>query len=196
MRTGERGEPSCGVHTLVAMQQRAVMVRQSGPALRSSHGLPHVPLFDKTPYHQTPGFLTRRLHQIHVAIFLEECAAFNITPVQFSLLKALSAGAEMDQATIATQIGVDRTTTAGVLRRLHARRLVKWRNAPRDLRAKLWRLTTAGNKLANKMAPHASRSHERLVASLTQSQLGTYIGVLRRLVDANNELGRAPLHLK
>lgn len=71
-----------------------------------------MPLFDKTPYHQTPGFLTRRLHQIHVAIFLEECAAFNITPVQFSLLKALSAGAEMDQATIATQIGVDRTTTS------------------------------------------------------------------------------------
>jgi DNA-binding MarR family transcriptional regulator len=102
----------------------------------------------------------------------------------------------MDQATIATQIGVDRTTTAGVLRRLHARRLVKWRNAPHDLRAKLWRLTTAGNKLVKKMAPHASRSHERLVASLTQSQLGTYIGVLRRLVDANNELGRAPLHLK
>ena len=51
-------------------------------------------------------------------------------------------------------------------------------------------------KLVKKMAPHASRSHERLVASLTQSQLGTYIGVLRRLVDANNELGRAPLHLK
>lgn len=73
---------------------------------------------------------------------------------------------------------------------------MKWRNAPHDLRAKLWRLTTAGNKLVKKMAPHASRSHERLVASLTQSQLGTYIGVLRRLVDANNELGRAPLHLK
>jgi MarR family transcriptional regulator, lower aerobic nicotinate degradation pathway regulator len=68
--------------------------------------------FDKTPYHQTPGFLIRRLHQIHVAIFLEECAAFSITPVQFSLLKALSSGAEMDQATIATQICVDRTTTA------------------------------------------------------------------------------------
>jgi hypothetical protein len=49
--------------------------------------------------------LIRRLHQIHVAIFLEECAAFNITPVQFSLLKALSPGAEMDQATIAMQIG-------------------------------------------------------------------------------------------
>ena len=193
MWTGERSEPSCAVHTLVAMQQRAVMVRQSGPALRSSYGRSHVPLFDKRPYHQTPGFLIRRLHQIHVAIFLEECAAFNITPVQFSLLKTLSAGTEMDQATIATQIG---GATAGVLRRLHARRLVKWRNAPHDLRAKFWRLTATGNKLVKKMAPHASRSHERLVASLTQSQLGTYIDVLRRLVDANNELGRAPLHLK
>src|SRR3954471_7688546 len=144
------------------MQQRAVMVRQSGPALRSSHGLPHVPLFDKTPYHQTPGFLTRRLHQIHVAIFLEECAAFNITPVQFSLLKALSVGAEMDQATIATKIGVDRTTTAGVLRRLHARRLVKWRNAPHDLRAKFWRRTPAGDRLREKMGGDGGGSPERL----------------------------------
>jgi MarR family transcriptional regulator, lower aerobic nicotinate degradation pathway regulator len=162
----------------------------------SSYGPFDVPLFDKTPYHQTPGFLIRRLHQIHVATFLEECAAFDITPVQFSLIKALAAGVEMDQATIATQIGVDRTTTAGVLRRLHARRLVKWRNDPHDLRAKFWRLTTAGKKLVKKMAPHASRSHERVVGSLTQSQLRSYIDVLRRLVDANNELGRAPLHLK
>jgi DNA-binding MarR family transcriptional regulator len=152
--------------------------------------------FDNTPYHQTPGFLIRRLHQIHVAIFLEECAAFNITPVQFSLLKALSTGAEMDQATIATQIGVDRTTTAGVLRRLHARRLVKWRNAPHDLRAKFWRRTPAGDRLVKKMAAHASRSHERVVGSLTQAQRQSCIDVLRRLVDANNDLGRAPLHLK
>jgi DNA-binding MarR family transcriptional regulator len=152
--------------------------------------------FDNAPYHQTPGFLIRRLHQIHVAIFLEECAAFNITPVQFSLLKTLSPGAEMDQATIATQIGVDRTTTAGVLRRLHARGLVSWRNAPHDLRAKFWRRTPAGDRLVKKMAAHASRSHERLVGSLTQSQQRAYIDVLRRLVDANNELGRAPLHLK
>ncbi len=117
--------------------------------------------FDKTPYHQTPGFLIRRLHQIHVAIFLEECAA-----------------------------------TAGVLRRLHARGLVRWRNAPHDLRAKFWRRTPAGDRLVKKMAAHASRSHERLVGSLTQSQLRSYLDVLRRLVDANNELGRAPLHLK
>ena len=140
--------------------------------IRSRRGTLSRPQFDNAPYHQTPGFLIRRLHQIHVAIFLEECAAFNITPVQFSLLKALSAGAEMDQATIATQIGVDRTTTAGVLRRLHARGLVRWRNAPHDLRAKFWRRTPAGDRLVKKMAAHASRSHERLVASLTQSQQG------------------------
>jgi MarR family transcriptional regulator, lower aerobic nicotinate degradation pathway regulator len=170
-----------------------------GAALGSvnfSQGPVHVPLFDKTPYHETPGFLVRRLHQIHVATFLEECAAFGITPVQFSLLKALSAGGEMDQASIATHIGVDRTTTAGVLRRLQARRLVRWRNGADDLRAKFWRLTAAGEKLVKKMAPNAGRSHERVVRGLTRSELGSYLDFLRRLVDANNELGRAPLHLK
>ena len=29
-----------------------------------------------------PGFLVRRLHQIHLALFAEECAAFDLTPVQ------------------------------------------------------------------------------------------------------------------
>jgi MarR family transcriptional regulator, lower aerobic nicotinate degradation pathway regulator len=187
-------EKSTHVCALVAMQQKRYRASFSA-RIRPGEETFDV-RFDKTPYHQTPGFLIRRLHQVHVAIFLQECAAFDITPVQFSLLKALSGGEEMDQATIATQIGVDRTTTAGVLRRLHARRLVKWRNAPQDRRAKFWRRTLTGDRLVKKMAAHASRSHERLVASLTQSQLRSCIDVLRRLVDANNELGRAPLHLK
>jgi hypothetical protein len=28
-----------------------------------------------------PGYLLRRLHQIHYALFFEECAGFDITPV-------------------------------------------------------------------------------------------------------------------
>ena len=40
---------------------------------------------------QRPGYLIRRLHQIHVALFQKECAAFEITPLQYSLLTALAA---------------------------------------------------------------------------------------------------------
>ena len=37
-----------------------------------------------------PGFLIRRLHQIHVALFLEECRGFDVTPVQYAVLTALA----------------------------------------------------------------------------------------------------------
>ena len=170
---------------------------QNGAAARhrvhsSSH---HPALFEKVPYFETPGFLVRRIHQIHVATFLEECAEFDVTPVQFSVLKVLS-GAETDQGSIATQIGVDRTTTAGVLRRLRARRLVICRSDAGDLRSKLWRLSSAGERLTRDMAANASRSHERVVACLTRPELRLYMSFLRRLVDASNELGRAPLDLR
>ena len=41
------------------------------------------------PLQERPGFLIRRLHQIHVALFMEECAPEGITPVQYSILSAL-----------------------------------------------------------------------------------------------------------
>ena len=45
-------------------------------------GESHTSLWDR------PGFLVRRLHQIHVAIFLEECAADNYAG-QYGLLSVL-----------------------------------------------------------------------------------------------------------
>ncbi len=58
-----------------------------------------------------PGHLIRRLHQIHVALFLEECGENDLTPVQFGVLTVLVDGAIRDQVTIAAMIGVDRNTS-------------------------------------------------------------------------------------
>jgi len=44
-----------------------------------------------------PGYLLRRLHQIHYALFFEECAGFDITPVQYGLLTTLSLNPDLDQ---------------------------------------------------------------------------------------------------
>jgi len=48
-----------------------------------------------------PGFLLRRLHQIHYALFFEECAGFDITPVQYGLLTTLSLNPDLDQNSLA-----------------------------------------------------------------------------------------------
>ena len=70
------------------------------------------------PLEQRPGYLIRRLHQIHVALFQEQCAAYEITPLQYSLLTALAKRGTADQTALAQDIALDRTTTTGALKRL------------------------------------------------------------------------------
>ena len=52
-----------------------------------------------------PGFLIRRLHQLHIAVFLEECAEFDVTPVQYAVLSVLYDGEALDQVSVAAEIG-------------------------------------------------------------------------------------------
>lgn len=78
-----------------------------------------------------PGFLVRRLHQIHVAMFFEECKAPNITPVQYAILTVLSVLPGLDQTSLGQEVGLDRTTTMDVVRRL---KTAAWSSAARTLR--------------------------------------------------------------
>jgi MarR family transcriptional regulator, lower aerobic nicotinate degradation pathway regulator len=63
---------------------------------------------------QRPGLLIRRLHQIHLALFAEECAGFDITPVQYSVMSVIVLRPGLDQAQISEEAGVDRATLANV----------------------------------------------------------------------------------
>lgn len=142
-----------------------------------------------------PGFLIRRLHQIHLALFAEECASFGVTPVQFSLLSLLATQPGLDQAALAFAVGVDRATTANVVARLEQRGLLRRRPGPTDKRVKLVELTSAGIKLVARIDPHARRAHERTLDALPSRERAQFIALLRRLVDAGNAHGRAPMLL-
>ncbi len=144
---------------------------------------------------ERPGFLIRRLHQIHVAMFMEECAEFNITPVQYSVLTALVERPDLDQAALGAQIGIDRTTTAGVLARLAERGLIQRRASPVDKRMKLAAITAEGKKLLRRMDKKAQRAHDRTIAPLPKEERAVFLRHLLHLVDASNGYGRAPLHL-
>ena len=140
-----------------------------------------------------PGFLIRRLHQIHLALFAEECGAFGVTPVQYSIMTAIAGRPALDQGRLAEEIGVDRATLADVLARLEARGLVSRRRPGADKRMKLVSVTAAGRTLLARMDPHARRAHERTIASLPPETRAKFIESLTILVEANNALGRAPM---
>jgi len=144
-----------------------------------------------TPLRSRPGFLVRRLHQIHLALFLEECKAFAITPVQYGLLTALSLHPGLDQVSLAAELGIDRTNVADVLKRLAARGLVRRRASERDRRVKRAYLSEAGVRLTARMHGAMQRAQARLIAPLAPAERARLMDFLTRLVEANNQYGRA-----
>ncbi|MGH2507561.1 MAG: MarR family winged helix-turn-helix transcriptional regulator, partial [Ktedonobacteraceae bacterium] len=98
----------------------------------------------RSPLWSRPGFLVRRLHQIHSALFFEECAKFNITPIMYSLLTVLFNQTDSDQVTIASEVGIDRTNVADVLQRLSKLGLVERRRSKTDRRSVIPSLTRKG----------------------------------------------------
>jgi hypothetical protein len=70
-------------------------------------------LFADTPLMKRFGFLIRRLHQIHVALFLQEAKGLDITTIQFTALSVLHQHGEIDQSELAVHVGMDRTQRLG-----------------------------------------------------------------------------------
>lgn len=142
-----------------------------------------------------PGFLIRRLHQIHCGLFLDETREYNITPVQYSLMTALGTHGEMDQNTLAKEIGMERTTVAEVIPRLEARELLLRRQSTQDRRIKLVKLSRKGLYLLKKMDASVQRAHDRTLEGIAPEFRDQFLLQLIKLVEANNDQSSAPFRL-
>jgi len=139
-----------------------------------------------------PGHHIRRLHQIAVAIFMQETEAHGVTPVQYGALQAVRNTPGIDQRTLARSIGFDTSTIAGVVDRLEARGLLQRSASPDDRRVRLLTLTDAGYALVDAVVPSMWRAQERMLEPLPARERGEFLRMLRSLVQANNALSRAP----
>lgn len=146
----------------------------------------------QTELWQRPGHLVRRLHQIHVAMFIEECAAYNITPVQYAVMTGLLKNPGLGQISIANEAGIDRTNVADVLARLEDRGLVNRSVSGEDRRMKLAYLTAKGERVAREMEASVIRAQDRLVAPLAPAERKQFMDLMTKLANANNEFSRAP----
>src|SRR5580704_18845444 len=84
--------------------------------------------------YRRPGFMIRRAHQIAVAIFLEEARETRITATQYGVLVILGRRPGIDQNTLARLLGLDRSTTGLVVRKLAERGLLARTTGTGDLR--------------------------------------------------------------
>lgn len=140
-----------------------------------------------------PGHLIRRAHQISIALFTEECAAFDLTSVQYAALVAIRTYPDVDATRLSALIAFDRSTLGSVLERLEAKGWVLRSGSPADRRVKLLRVTLEGERLLRQVEPSVQRVQHRLLDHLGPADRASFLRLLAQLASVHNELTPAPL---
>jgi DNA-binding MarR family transcriptional regulator len=143
--------------------------------------------------YRRPGFMIRRAHQIAVAIFLEEARESRITPTQYGVLVILERRPGIDQNTLARLLGLDRSTTGLVVRKLAERGLIARAMGIKDLRRRELRLTRTGAALLDRMVASARRAQQRLLSPLPARERQRFLDLLTRVTEAFNRTTRVPV---
>ena len=133
----------------------------------------------------TPGHLIRRAQQIAVAIFAEQLASADITPVQFAILNALLDSPGIDQVSLAKRVAFDPATSGSVIGRLEAKGWVVREADRSDRRRKLLVVTPLGVQALANIQSDVARVQEKILAPLTTQEQSQFVHLLSRLVQGH-----------
>ena len=145
-----------------------------------------------TDLEKYPGYLIRRLHQIAVGVFMSETENSGLTPIQFAALQAVHLSPNIDQKTLANTIGLDTSTTGGVIDRLELRGVVDRHASEHDRRVRLLRTTKDGEKVLKDVLPLMMAAQQKILSPLSAVDQELFMKFLTKLVNENNELSRVP----
>lgn len=132
-----------------------------------------------------PGHLIRRVQQIAVAVFMRECAAYDITPVQYAALVAIRENPGLDATRISALISFDRSTIGNVLERLETKGVIERSANPDDKRVKILHLSAKGARLLRDVEPAVARAQERILAPLPAAKRRDLMKGLAAIVAAH-----------
>lgn len=138
-------------------------------------------------FRHAPGHLIRRAHQVSVALFMEETAAYDVTPVQFAILNALLEDPGEDQVTLARKVAFDPATFGSVIARLEGRGWVRREPDASDRRRKLLWVTPQGTEVALKMKRAVGKVQQRILEPLSSAEREQLVALLDRLVAGHED---------
>jgi DNA-binding MarR family transcriptional regulator len=137
---------------------------------------------DTLPLEEHVGFLLRKAHQRHAAIFLDLAQEHGLTPTQFAALYKTVALGKVTQNHLGRLVAMDPATIQGVVRRLTARGLLVRTNDPMDRRTAVLAASSAGIALIAAAMTSAQRSHAAALAPLTKDEQATFLSLLQKMV--------------
>jgi len=127
------------------------------------------------------GFLLRKAHQRHVAIFVEATASHGLTPTQFAALQKLAEVGSATQNLLGRLVAMDPATIQGVVRRLTERGLIARTHDPMDKRTAVLKPTEEGLALARASVACAQRAHDAALSALSPEERAVFLSLLRKM---------------
>jgi DNA-binding MarR family transcriptional regulator len=143
--------------------------------------------------YRRPGFMIRRVHQIAVSLFIEETGKLGVTNRQYGILFVLKHRAGIDQISVANLLGLDRSTTGMVLKKLEEDGLVARSVGVDDRRRHSLELTRSGERLLARLAAPARKAQARVLSAFTPREQGVFLQLLDKFTRAFNGSTRVPL---
>jgi len=143
--------------------------------------------------YRRPGFMIRRVHQIAVALFIEETGRLGVTNTQYGILFVLKHRPGIDQISVANLLGLDRSTTAMVLKKLEQEGLVVRSVGAHDRRRHSLQLTRSGGKLLSQLAEPAGKAQARALSAFKPREQARFLQLLDKFTRAFNGSTRVPL---
>ena len=143
-------------------------------------------------FSEAPGHLIRRAQQLAVAIFMEETAGFDATPVQFAILNALMDDPGEDQITLSKNVVFDPATFGSVISRLEAKGWVTRTLDAGDKRRKLLWITDAGRLVAFSMKRAVAKAQIKILEPLSIDEQDQLVRLLGKLVAGHADTATEP----
>jgi len=138
-------------------------------------------------FQHAPGYLIRRAHQLAVAVFMEETADYDVTPVQFAILNSLIDTPGEDQVTLSGRVAFDAATSGSVIGRLEAKGWIRREPDVQDKRRKLLWVTPEGEKAVARMKRAVSRAQARILGTLDEQESAQLLHLLGKLVSGHEQ---------
>ena len=127
------------------------------------------------------GFLLRRAHQRHVALFTAAMAHVELTPTQFTALLRTVQARRTTQNLLGRLAAMDPATIQGVVQRLIARGVIRRRPDPMDRRMAVLEPTEAGVALIAGVVACARKAHDTALAPLSIEERDQLLALLRKM---------------
>ncbi|MGN6462908.1 MAG: MarR family winged helix-turn-helix transcriptional regulator [Pseudolabrys sp.] len=143
--------------------------------------------------YRRPGFMLRRAHQIAVSLFMAETERFGITKTQYGILFILSHRPGLSQITVAKLLGLDRSTTSMVVKKLEDTGLVVLDQNADDLRQRTLNLTTEGMAMLKRLNKPVQRAEQHVLAAFTPAEQKQFLTLLDKFTRHFNADTRVPV---